>query len=141
MAGGPGYHRVRRTHNTRDNARLLDANNAMGLRKAGLIVRQRAQQRALVDTGRMMRGITVDEPFWRGKQQVVQIGPTVDYGIYTEDDRYIAGKHPGPISQAKGATMPWLRPAFEESKAEAMAVFLAQLRIGLAALAAHTGRP
>jgi hypothetical protein len=132
---------VRRTYNARNNARLLDANNALGLRKAGLIVKQKAQTAALVLTGRMMRGITVDEPFWRGKQQVVQIGPTVDYAVYTEEEPYIEGKHPGPISQAKGATIPWFKPAFEESKGEATQVFLAQLRIGLAALAAHTGRP
>ena len=122
---------VRRTHNIRAKAQEIEAGFAMGLRKGGLLVRQAAQQRAPVLTGRMMRSVTVSEPRKDGKVILVRVGPRVTYAKFTEEEPYVSRRKLGAISEAKGATMPWLKPALEEQRPAALALIRASIVDGL----------
>jgi len=127
---------IRRTHKLRQNAHRLDAGLKTALKRGGLVIIQRAQELAPELSGRMTRAISVSEPRMDGGKLTVRIGPSgVEYAKYTELPRYIAGKHLGARSEAKGATMPWLRPAAREKKGEAMDIIRASIRSTLQAIA------
>lgn len=118
---------VRRTHNLRARAQEIETGFGLGLRKGGLLVRQAAQRNAPALTGRMMRGVNVSEPRKVGQAIIVRIGPNVDYAKYSEEEPYISGRQLGAISQAKGAKMPWLKPALEEQRPAALAIIRASI--------------
>lgn len=122
---------VRRTHNVRGKAQVIEAGFGVGLRKGGLLVRQRAQINAPVLTGRMMRGVNVSEPRKSGSRIIVRIGPNVDYAKYSEEQPYISRRKLGRISVAKGAKMPWLKPALETERSAAMNVIRASIKEAL----------
>lgn len=127
--------RVRRTHNLRRKANRLDQGLKVAMKRGMAVIKQLAQEYAPEDTGRMLRGLLIEEPRWRAGRLRCRLGPTVDYAIYTELEKYTSGKHLGRVSEAKGARMPWLRPAFKERKGEAMAIIKASLRVTLRSLA------
>lgn len=91
---------------------------ALALTGGGMILAQRAQERAPVLTGRMMRSVHVTEPRFEEDGVSVSVGPTVEYAKYTEEMPWIIGKRPGPISQIKGATIPWLVPSLRDTEQE-----------------------
>jgi len=123
-----------RTHNLDDNLDLLiDAVNT-SLTQGGLLLKDEMQRLAPVYTGRMMRDVGVSDPFIDGDTVSVAVGPTVDYAKYTELEPWIVGKRPGPISQAKGATIPWMRPATENVREEVKTVIENGIRNGMGAI-------
>jgi hypothetical protein len=115
----------------RGKAQVIEAGFGVGLRKGGLLVRQRAQINAPVLTGRMMRGVNVSEPRKSGSRIIVRIGPNVDYAKYSEEQPYISRRKLGRISVAKGAKMPWLKPALETERSAAMNVIRASIKEAL----------
>ena len=130
---------VRRTHNLRQNAHRLEAALKTALTIGGLVVADRAKEIAPEDTGWMTRHVIVDKPHVSAGKIRVKVGPTeTDYAKYTELPRYIARKGLGPKSVAKGATMPWLRPALREKKGEVAGIVRAALGTALRAIARST---
>ena len=118
-----------RTHNLDAALGILDRSMRVSLMHGGLILKQRMQERAPELTGRMVRSVYVSEVRHTEEGYAVRAGPTPDYSIYTEEEPWIIGKRPGPISQAKGATIPWMKPAAEDVRDEVIAT----LRDGLQA--------
>lgn len=109
------YHRQYLVH--------LVANLAKALYLGGKVVENKAQDYSPVYTGTMMRSVTTTPARKLGGNLVVHIGPGPEapYAKYTELDEYMTTKSGkkkelGEISQAKGAKMPWLRPALRDSK-------------------------
>lgn len=115
---------------------------AQALTGGGHILAQRMQERAPLDTGRMTRSVHVTEPLinvstylaGEGSNISVFVGPTVEYAKYTEEEPWIIGKRPGPKSQIKGATIPWMRPAEKDTRAEVAAFISEGLRVAVRAL-------
>jgi hypothetical protein len=102
---------VTRSHNFNNHLDALEAAVFTALTQGGLILKQEEQKLSPEDTGRMLRSVEVSQPFRRDGDFVVGVGPTVDYAKYTELEPWIIGKRPGPRSQIKGATIPWIKPA------------------------------
>jgi len=113
-----------RTHNLDAALGILDHTMRVGLTHGGLILKQRMQERAPELTGRMVRSVYVSEVRHTHEGYAVRVGPTPDYSIYTELEPWIIGKRPGPISQAKGATIPWMKPAADDVRDEVIGILL-----------------
>ena len=111
-----------RTHNLDAALGILDRTMRLGLSHGGLILKQRMQERSPELTGRMVRSVYVSEVRHSEDGYEVRAGPTPDYSIYTELEPWIIGKRPGPISQAKGATIPWMKPAADDVREEVVAL-------------------
>lgn len=126
---------VRRTHNLKRAAGRLEQGVKLGLVRGLMLTKKRAQERAPEDTGRMLRGLIITPPRWRRGHLSARLGSKVEYARYTELPRYIMNKRLGPVSEAKGATMPWLGPALRETKDEIAAVMGATIRSTLRAIA------
>jgi len=118
-----------RTHNLDAAFGILDRSMRLSVTRGGLILKQRMQELSPELTGRMVRSVYVSEVRHTDEGYAVRAGPTPDYSIYTEKEPWIIGKRPGPISQAKGATIPWMKPAAEDVRDEVIAT----LRDGLQA--------
>ena len=114
-----------RTHNLDAALGILDRSMRVSLTHGGLILKQRMQERAPELSGRMVRSVYVSEVRHTEDGYEVRAGPTPDYSIYTELEPWIIGKRPGPISQAKGATIPWMKPAADDVREEVIATVLA----------------
>lgn len=82
------------------------------------ILKQRMQELAPLLTGRMERSVEVSPVEKTAEGYRCRTGPTVDYGRYTELEPYIIGKRLGVKSQIKGASMPWMRPAADDTRDE-----------------------
>ncbi len=86
----------------------------LALEGGALILKQRMQQLAPIWTGRMQRSVHIGDVTRRADGFAITVGPTVSYAKYTELEPWIIGKRPGPKSQIKGATIPWMRPAADD---------------------------
>lgn len=126
---------VRRTHNLKRAAGVLEQGAKLGLVRGLMVAKKRAQERAPEDTGRMLRSLTITPARWVGGRLSATLGPKVDYAKMTELQRYIQNKRLGPVSEAKGATMPWLGPAFKDKRKEIATVFGATIASTLRAIA------
>ena len=111
-----------RTHNLDSALGILDRTMRLGLSHGGLILKQRMQELSPELTGRMVRSVYVGDVIHTHEGYEVRTGPTPDYSIYTEMEPWIIGKRPGPISQAKGATIPWMKPAADDVREEVVAL-------------------
>lgn len=129
---------VRRTHHLKAAAGRLEQGVKRGLTLGLMLAKKRAQERAPEDTGRMLRGLTITPPRWRRGHLRATLGPKVEYARYTELERYIRNRRLGRVSEAKGATMPWLGPAFRDTKDDIAAVMGATIRSTLQAIARST---
>jgi hypothetical protein len=108
-----------RTHNLNQSAlEMLDGAITDAVQLGGMILQARMQEKAPLLTGRMERSVGISAPEKTPDGIRVLVGPTVDYAKYTELEPYIIGKRPGPKSQMKGATIPWMRPAVDETRDE-----------------------
>lgn len=107
----------------------LTNNVGKALEAAGMLVEDKAQTRAPLWTGTMMRSVTHTPVMNIGGDLVVFVGPGPEapYAIYTEDDRYMP-KRPGPKSRLKGATLPWLRPALHDCESDIRAMLAEAVR-------------
>lgn len=126
--------KVTRSHNLDGALAQLEHAAGMALTGGGHILAQRMQARAPLDTGRMTRSVYVTAPEPTPDGLSVFVGPTVDYAKYTEEEPWIIGKRPGPKSQIKGATIPWMAPAARESQAEIVQFITEGLRTAVRAL-------
>jgi len=113
-----------RTYNLRNAPGILKGSMDTALKHGGLIVKQAMQERAPLWTGRMERSVEVGPVRFEEDTFSVLVGPTVDYAKYTELDPWIIGKQPGPKSQAKGATIPWMAPAAEDVRDEVQGIIV-----------------
>ncbi len=129
---------VRRTHNLKRAAGRLEQGAKMGLVRGLMIAKKQAQKVAPEDTGRMTRSLTITPPRWLRGRLSATLGPKVEYAKMTELPRYIKNKRLGPVSEAKGATMPWLGPSFRDKKSEIAAAFGATIASTLRAIARTT---
>lgn len=108
----------------------LTNNVAKALETGGMLVEQRAQERAPIHTGTMMRSVTHTPALLMGGALTVYVGPGPEapYAIYTEEDEYLP-KNLGPKSVIKGtATIPWLRPALADEKQDILALIETAIR-------------
>lgn len=130
---------VERTHRLRRGAQRLDAELRQGLRLGAMVVKAAAQEGAPELTGQMTRSVTISQPKWSGGRLVIYVGPGPEskaYSKYTELPRYIRLRPGlGPISRAKGARKPWLKPALEENRGAVMALIRGAVRKGLREMA------
>ena len=110
-----------RTHNLDAAFGILDRTMRLSLTAGGLILKQRMQERSPELTGTMVRSVYVSDVSHTQEGYALRVGPTPDYSIYTEEEPWIIGKRPGPISQAKGATIPWMKPAADDVRDEVIA--------------------
>ncbi len=94
------------------------------LKRGGLVLKQAMQRRAPVWTGRMTRSTALGPVMVKDDIYTLLVGPTVDYAKYTELEPWIIGKRPGLKSVAKGATIPWMRPAAEDVEDEVQTILL-----------------
>jgi len=116
--------RAWRTHNLNRATLFLKVNAEKSLQLGGLVLKQKMQEFSPVWTARMERSVEVGDVTYRDAAFRVLVGPTVDYAKYTELEPWIIGKRPGPISQLKGAKIPWMRPAADAVRHEVRAVVL-----------------
>ena len=116
--------RVWRTHNLDRAGGVLKASMEGSLKRGGMVLKDAMQARAPVATGRMTRSVEVGPVTFKDGAYRVLVGPTVDYAIYTEEEPWIIGKRPGPKSVAKGATIPWMKPAADEHADEIRDIIL-----------------
>lgn len=127
---------VSRSHNLDGALDELQDAVFTALEMGGLILKQEMQRLAPIDTGRMTRSVHVTDPQREGDEFVIRVGPTVDYAKYTELEPWIIGKRPGPKSQLKGATIPWIKPAVENVRDEVVEIITGGVRTAVRALAA-----
>lgn len=109
-----------RTHNLDGPGALRALENAMdrALQGGGLILKQEMQRLAPELTGRMLRSVRVTPTEKEPNGFSVRVGPTVDYAKYTEEEPWTVGKRPGPKSQIKGVSIPWMKPAAQNKRDE-----------------------
>ena len=90
----------------------LDGNVSRAVEMVAQLVETGAQQNAPVLTGTMERSVSHTPTSMVNGVYTSYVGPGSEapYAKYTELDAYMP-KTPGVISAAKGAIMPWLRPA------------------------------
>jgi hypothetical protein len=98
--------------------RRLNENVKKALIVGAMAVEQRAKENAPVDTGTMMRSVSHTPVLEGASSYFIHIGPGPEapYAIYTEEEPYISQHGLGRISEMKNASMPWLKPALEESR-------------------------
>ena len=94
------------------------------LKRGGLILKQAMQRQAPVWTSRMTRSTALGPVMVKDDIYTLLVGPSVDYAKYTELEPWIIGKRPGLKSVAKGATIPWMRPAAEDVADEIRTILL-----------------
>lgn len=82
----------------------------------GHTVAAAASNTAPILSGDLRRAITVDGPVREGNSIKVRVGTDSTVDSYAAKQEFDTSMGFGPISQAAGATRPWLRPAFESSK-------------------------
>jgi len=103
-----------RTHHLNRAAGVLRNSMNGSLKRGSLILKQAMQRRAPVWTGRMTRSTRLGPVIFKEDIYTLLVGPSVDYAKYTELEPWIIGKRPGLKSVAKGATIPWMRPAADD---------------------------
>ena len=116
--------KVWRTHNLNRAAGVLSNSMNGSLKRGGLILKQAMQKRAPVWTGRMTRSTSLGPVVFKDGTYSLLVGPTVEYAKYTELEPWIIGKRPGLKSVAKGATIPWMRPAADDVADEVRDIIL-----------------
>lgn len=110
---------VDRTHNLDNALPRLEAALTKMLGAGAMILKGEMQDRAPELSGDMTRSVTVGEVTRTEDGEFhCFVGPAKDYSKYTEEERYIVGKQLGIISRAKGATMPWIKPAAEAARGD-----------------------
>lgn len=104
------------------NSKLAKLENAqkLGLLEAGMLVAQRATQKAPRDTGRLKRSIhpTVPQKVGAGKM-ITLVGTDVEYAIYQEfgtGDKSTRPQFSKDSSKPGIPPHPYLNPALKESK-------------------------
>ncbi len=123
-----------RSHNLSGALGILDAATGKSLRLGGQILKQRMQERSPVWTGRMERSVRISNVQKSADFVRVLVGPTVGYAKFTEEEPWIIGKRPGPKSQIKGATIPWMKPAADDVRDEVTALIRGALSLTVRAL-------
>lgn len=123
-----------RSHNLSGALGILNAAMGKSLKLGGQILKQRMQERAPVWTGRMERSVRVSNVQKASDSIFVLVGPTVGYAKFTEEEPWIIGKRPGPKSQIKGATIPWMKPAADDVRDEVTALIRGALSLTVRAL-------
>lgn len=103
-----------RSHNLDAAMGILKGESETSLKRAGLVLKKRMQELAPLWTGRMERSVSLGNVTFKDDAFHLLVGPTVDYAITTEEEPWIIGKRPGPKSQVKGATIPWMKPAAQD---------------------------
>lgn len=126
--------RTWRSHNLDRAGSLLAASMGGSLKRGGTVLKQAMQARAPVWTGRMTRSVSIGSVTFKDGAYRLLVGPTVEYAIYTEEEPWIIGKRPGPKSVAKGATIPWMKPAADEHADEIRKIILGGLSSTVKAL-------
>lgn len=130
---------ARRTHNLDGPSalRILEGAMDLGLQGGGQILKKEMQRLAPIDTGQMTRSVYVSETEQDRNGYSVSVGPTPGYSKYTELEPWIIGKRPGPKSQIKGASIPWMRPAADNKHDEIIDHITKGVRITIRELAAR----
>jgi HK97 gp10 family phage protein len=78
----------------------------------GLVIETAAKERAPVRTGTLRRSISTKITHSDHSSAVASVGPSVDYGVHVE------------FGTRHMAAQPYMRPAYEEKKDEAVKVML-----------------
>lgn len=127
---------ARRTHNLDGPRalRILEGAVDKALQGGGHLLKQEMQRLAPIDTGQMTRSVEVSDTEQDRDGYSVSVGPTVDYAKYTEQEPWTIGKRPGPKSQIKGASIPWMKPAAENKRDEIVEHVRAGIRTTIRAL-------
>jgi hypothetical protein len=112
---------VSRTHNLTGKAGRLEERCKTVLALAANVVKDRIQELAPLDQGHLTRGVTVGNPRRIGNRVAIEIFSQMAYWKYLELDQYLP-KNLGPKSRAKGSKIPFIKPAFEEKRAEAIEI-------------------
>lgn len=94
-----------------------------GLILAGDLIAQRATRKAPVDTGRLKRSITRGNPFKTADGLAISVGSNVEYAPYQEFGTGDKSENPSMSKNPSWPGIPahpYLRPAIEESRGEAI---------------------
>ena len=117
-----------RTHNLNGALGLLEGAMGRSLQIGGNLLKQAMQERSPVWSNRMTRSVHVGPVTQKDGAFRTLVGPTVDYSKYTELEPWIIGRRPGPKSQIKGATIPWMQPAADDVRDELQALIMGGVR-------------
>jgi len=102
----------------RGKAGRLDMRVRLVMQLAGLVLAEQIQVFAPLQYGHLTRGIKAGTPTIQGGRIIETLYSQQGYWKFLELPLYTKGRHLGPKSVAKGAKMPFIKPAFRAKKKE-----------------------